>query len=623
MLSFEQGLYRPWLERTSTTTLWIYSALIVLLLPAFHFVLVAIPGMPPDSMMLRLAASAISAAIGLAVFLFPALRRYSPQLQLLNVLPVGMVVPILVVESGNHPYYIAASLLVAVGVQQAFYRTSYLIATAVIACLTEVIFSASAGVLTQPANVVALAIVSAGYFIAVLIGSLRIGIQYNELKSRFEALRMKEHLDHLAHYDTLTELSNRQTLREHLESTLRSNSGAQCALLFLDLDRFKDVNDTLGHSVGDVLLHALALRLRSVMPPDALLARWGGDEFVVTLSSENGARAAEDLSKKLIAAIAEPLFIDEYEFVVSASIGIAVSPEHGLDGDTLIRNADAAMYRAKESNGIRYRFFEPQMHQAALLRQKIRNELRKAPGNGSLVLHYQPIVETTTTRIIGAEALLRWRQPDGRLLDPDQFIPVAEDSGLIVPIGLWVLRTACAQLRTWQDARVPMTIAVNISAHQLAHPDFLTDLAEVLQQSRVDPSGLEIEITETTMMNYIDEILSRLHEIKTLGVNVTVDDFGTGYSSFGYLKRFPLDSLKLDRTFVTGIEHREDRAIVRSLINVAQALGMKVTAEGVESRMQFEILADSRCDQIQGFLTGRPMALPDFERFCALAAETR
>jgi diguanylate cyclase (GGDEF)-like protein len=514
-------------------------------------------------------------------------------------------------------------LLVAVGVQQAFYRTSYLVATALVACVVQALYSAWAGVLMQPANVVALAIVASGYFIAVVIGSLRIRIQYNELRSRFETLQMKEHLDRLAHYDSLTELPNRQTLMEHLGSSLRGNGGLQCAILFLDLDRFKDVNDTLGHSVGDVLLHALALRLRSLIPPQALLARWGGDEFVVALAAADGARTAENLSKKLIAAIAEPLFVDEYEFVVSASIGIAVSPEHGADGDTLIRNADAAMYRAKEPNGARYRFFEPQMHQSALLRQHIRNELRKAPENGTLELHYQPIVETTTTRIVGAEALLRWRQRDGRLLDPDQFIPIAEDSGLIVPIGLWVLRTVCAQLRRWQDAGALMSIAVNISAHQLAHPDFLADLAVVLRESGIDPSRLEIEITETTMMNYIDEILSRLHEIKTLGVNVTVDDFGTGYSSFGYLKRFPLDSLKLDRTFVTGIEHREDRAIVRSLITVAQALGMKVTAEGVESRMQFEILADSRCDHIQGFLTGRPMALAEFERFCALAVEPR
>ncbi|HEY1977999.1 MAG TPA: EAL domain-containing protein [Candidatus Baltobacteraceae bacterium] len=595
----------------------------MVLLPAFHFVLLAIPGMPPDSLTLRLAASAVSATVALAVLAFPALRRHSAELQLVNMLPVAIVVPILVVDSGNHPYYIAASLLVAVGVQQAFYRTSYLVATAVVACVTELLYSVWAGVLTQPANIVALAIVASGYVIAVTIGALRIRIQYNELKSRFEALRMREHLDRLAHFDTLTELPNRQTLMEGLEQSLRTNHGSQCAVLFLDLDRFKDVNDTLGHAVGDVLLHALALRLRSVMPPNALLARWGGDEFVVALPAADGAPAAEDLSKRLIAAVSEPLFVDEYEFVVSASIGIAISPEHGVDGDTLIRNADAAMYRSKEPNGPRYTFFEPQMHQAALLRQQIRSELRKAPENGSLELYYQPIVETTTTRIVGAEALLRWRQPDGRLLDPDQFIPIAEDSGLIVPIGLWVLRTACAQLRTWQDARVPMTVAVNISAHQLAHPEFLHDLEHVLRESGVDPSGLEIEITETTMMNYVDEILSRLHEIKTLGVNVTVDDFGTGYSSFGYLKRFPLDSLKLDRTFVTGIEHREDRAIVRSLITVAQALGMKVTAEGVESRMQFEILADSRCDHIQGYLTGRPMALPEFERFCALAAETR
>ncbi|MBV8722846.1 MAG: EAL domain-containing protein, partial [Candidatus Eremiobacteraeota bacterium] len=225
------------------------------------------------------------------------------------------------------------------------------------------------------------------------------------------------------------------------------------------------------------------------------------------------------------------------------------------------------------------------------------------------------IVETSTTRIIAAEALIRWRQPDGELLAPDAFIPIAEETGLIVSIGTWVLDAVCRQIRRWQDAGHPLIVAINVSAHQLAHPAFVDVLRDTLTETGIDPGLLEIEITETTMMRYIDDILTRLHEIKTLGVSVTVDDFGTGYSSFAYLKRFPLDSLKLDRTFVTGIEHREDRAIVRSLISVAQALGMRVTAEGVESRMQFEILADSRCDQIQGFLTGRPMPLADFERF--------
>jgi diguanylate cyclase (GGDEF)-like protein len=624
MLSFEQGLYRPWLERTATTTLWIYSALIIGLLPAFHFVLAAIPGVPPDSLSLRLIPAAISAVLALALWFVPALRRFAPDLMVINVLPVAIVVPILVVDSGNHPLYVASSLLVAVGVQQAFYRTRDLVLTAFVVCAWEALYSAIRGMLATPTDLVALAIVCTGYLICVVVGVLRIRIQQEELRSRFDALRMKEHLDRLAHFDALTELANRQTLLEHLEWALSSNGDSdQCAVMFLDLDRFKDVNDTLGHGIGDILLHAVGKRFDAMMPPNALLARWGGDEFVIVLTTRDGREAAAELARQLIAAVVEPFVIEEYEFVVSASIGIAVSPEHGQDVDTLVRNADAAMYRSKGVEGKHYEFFEPQMHQAAVLRQRIRNDLRKAPENGMLELHYQPIVETATTNVIGAEALLRWRQPNGELLGPDSFIPIAEDSGLIVPIGAWVLRNACGQIRRWQDAGTPLRVAINVSAHQLAHPEFIPLLRSTLAETNIDPALLEIEITETTMMNYVDEMLTRLHEIKTLGINVSVDDFGTGYSSFAYLKRFPLDSLKLDRTFVSGLEHREDRAIVRSLITVAQTLGMKVTAEGVETRMQFEILSDSRCDHIQGYLTGRPMPLAEFERFCAVAAEPR
>jgi len=616
MSSFYQGPYRTWLERTATVTLWVYSGLIVVLLPAFHFVLAAIPGVPPDSLTERLAAAGISAVVALSVWLFPDLRRYAADLQLLNVLPVAIVVPMLVVDSGNHPLYVAASLLVAVGVQQAYYRTRDLVLTAIVVCVWQAAYSAAHGVFSQPANLVALAIVASGFLIAVVIGALRIRIQQNELESRLEAQRMKKHLNRLAYVDTLTELPNRQSMFERVRSALDGNPlREQVVVMFIDLDRFKDVNDTLGHSVGDVLLHAVSARFAKIVPSEALVARWGGDEFVIVVSSANGRHMASSIAKDLLRAIAEPFVIEGYEFFVSASIGIAVCPEHGDDVHTLVRNADAAMYRAKEVAGSGYFFFEPEMHTAAVLRQRIRNELRKAAHDGTLELHYQPIVETATTRIIAAEALIRWRQPDGELLAPDAFIPIAEETGLIVSIGTWVLDAVCRQIRRWQDAGHPLIVAINVSAHQLAHPAFVDVLRDTLTETGIDPGLLEIEITETTMMRYIDDILTRLHEIKTLGVSVTVDDFGTGYSSFAYLKRFPLDSLKLDRTFVTGIEHREDRAIVRSLISVAQALGMRVTAEGVESRMQFEILADSRCDQIQGFLTGRPMPLADFERF--------
>lgn len=613
-VDLSKGPYRAWLEQTATTTLVVYSALVVVLLPAFHYVLGVLPGAPPDSLGLRLLAAGISAAVALLVLLWPAARRYSPELQLVNMLPTVVVVPLLVVQSGNNPFYVASSLLVCVGVQQAFYRYGDIVECALIGVAAQIGFSAAAGILFDPRNVAVVATIATGYLIACTLAILRIRIQHNEVASRFAAQEMEGRLDRLAHVDTLTELPNRATLLDHVDRALVANEGQRIAVIFLDLDRFKDVNDTLGHPTGDVLLHSVAKRFSSLVPPNGMLARWGGDEFVVVLGPIADQSTASELAETLIRSTHDPFVFDDYEFVVTASAGIAVAPQHGCDASTLIRNADTAMYRAKETEGRGYAFFEPGLHTAAMLRQRIRNELRKAPENGTLELHYQPIMETATTRIVGAEALLRWRQPDGELLMPDDFVPIAEESGLIVPIGSWVLEHACKQIQAWQEAGRPLKVAVNVSARQLANPDFLDVLRVVLKQTQIDPSLLEIEITETTLMSYVDEILSVLHAIKTLGVGITIDDFGTGYSSFAYLKRFPLDSLKLDRTFVTGIDHREDRAIVASLITIAQALGMKVTAEGVESRVQLEILADSRCDQIQGFFVSRPLPVEAFEQ---------
>src|SRR5579862_1517766 len=384
MATFYRGAYRRWLEETTTRTLLIYSVLIVTLLPAFHFVLSAIPGIPPDSMALRVGAATVSLIIGLAVWLLPALRRYSPELQLLNLLPTVIVVPILVVNSGNNALYISASLLVAVGAQQGFYRARDLVALSLAACACEALYSASLGIFYQPANIVALAIVGTGWLIGAVIGSLRINIQQNELRSRLDAQRMKDDLDRMAHIDTLTELPNRQTLLERLHAELSQDGESHCAVLFLDLDRFKDVNDALGHDIGDSLLHAVAARFSALVPEGALLARWGGDEFVAIVRSVDGESTAKALANRLVHATGEPFLIEGSEFIVSVSIGIAIYPKHGGDPQTLIRNADAAMYRAKASQGIRFSVFENEMHAAAVLRQRILNELRKAPNDGSL-----------------------------------------------------------------------------------------------------------------------------------------------------------------------------------------------------------------------------------------------
>jgi diguanylate cyclase (GGDEF)-like protein len=594
-----QRPYREWLERTPTTTLLVYSGLIVVLLPAFHYVLIQVPGVPHDSMALRLAAASIALCVGIAVLAFPQLRRYAAELQLLNCLPTVAAIPVLVVDSGNNPYYVASSLLAAFFIQQAFFRVRDLAIVAIVACATEALYSASRGVFHDWSNVVALCTVTTGYLLAFATGALRIRIQQDLLHSR---------------YDTLTKLPNRDALFRHLHHVL-SNAGddKEFALLFLDLDRFKDVNDALGHDLGDALLRAVGHRFAALMPQEAFLARWGGDEFVVVLpaSKRRGAELAEALARKA----SEPFLIEGIELAVGASVGIATHPENGRDATTLIRCADAAMYRAKELDDVRVAYFEPKMHAAASLRQHIRNDLRKALERGGLELFYQPIVDTESAEIAGAEGLLRWRQADGSLMMPSDFIPTAEQSGLIVPVGTWVLREACGTIRRWCDDRTPMSLAINVSAIQVARPEFVPALEALLEEFDIDPSLLEIEITETALMRCSDELLLRLRRIGSLGVKLAIDDFGTGYSSFAYLKRFPVDSLKIDRTFATELERHADRAIFQSLVATGKALGMTVTAEGVETSTQLAVLTITRCDRVQGFFLGKPMPLPDFEDY--------
>jgi diguanylate cyclase (GGDEF)-like protein len=594
-----QKPYREWLERTPTTTLLVYSGLIVVLLPAFHFVLIRIPAVPHDPMGLRLGAAGISLCVGLAVFFFRPLRRHAAELQLLNCLPTAAVIPILVVDSGNNPYYVTSSLLAAFFMQQAFFRVRHLFYVAIVACGTEALYAASRGIFSEWSNIVALSTVTSGYVLAIAAGTLRIRIQ--------EDLRHSQ-------YDTLTQLPNRDALFKHLRGLLSANGkGEAFAVLFLDLDRFKDVNDTLGHGIGDSLLRAAGRRFAALMPAEAFIARWGGDEFVVVLRAPECRRAAWELAEGLARKADEPFVVDGNELTVGASTGIAVYPDNGRDASTLIRCADTAMYRAKESDETRIVYFEPNMHAAASLRQHIRNDLRKALEHGRLALFYQPIFDVQAAEIVAAEALLRWRQPDGSLMMPSDFIATAEQSGLILPVGTWVLQEACRQIARWTASGTPLSLAINVSALQIARSGFIETLESILEETFIDPYLLQLEITESALMRCSEETLSRLRSIGALGVKLAIDDFGMGHSSFSYLKRFPVDSLKIDRAFASEIERPTDRAIFDSLITIGKALGMTVTAEGVETSRQLQILSRTRCDYVQGYFLGRPMPLGAFE----------
>jgi diguanylate cyclase (GGDEF)-like protein len=388
-----------------------------------------------------------------------------------------------------------------------------------------------------------------------------------------------------------------------------------CAVLFLDLDRFKDINDTLGHSVGDLLLKEVASRIRSLLPAGTLVSRWGGDEFVALLHELDGEEAVERTCQRVVQGLTTPFAVDSYEFAVMASIGAALYPRDGTDPEVLIRNADTAMYEAKESPGRRYAFFASHMHAVAAMRHHIQNELQSAVQTSSLSLYYQPIVDAEHAVVTGAEALLRWRDADGHVHAPADFISIAEDTGAIIPIGMWVVEQAAQQVMQWKRAGIPLSMSVNISPRQLQHPDFAESLSRVLRDSCVEPSLLEVEITESMLVPNAASIMRVLEHIKRMGVRIAVDDFGTGYSAFSYLKQLPLDTLKIDRTFVDGIEREVDRAIAESIIAIAHKLGLRVTAEGVETIFQRRILTDLGCDRLQGFQICRPVPIEAFEEF--------
>ena len=602
----------------------IYSALIAVFLPAFHFLLIALPGVPPgsDSLALRLGAAAFSLALAGALIAFPRLRRHAVSMQFASVLATMLVVVVLVVNSGNHYGYIAAGLLVIIGAQQAFYRTADLAVTFALAFAMEVAYSALHGVLMTPMNLAALATFGSGYLIGFIPAVLRIRIQNREIRTRLEAQCVKEELERtqstlvrLARFDPLTGLPNRTTLHELLSAEIAraESDGSRCAVAFLDLDRFKDINDSLGHDIGDQLLRDVSARLSAVLGDDGVLARWGGDEFVAIVPNVSDAKMVEALAQRFVFAVAEPFPADDLEFAITASVGIALFPADGTDAAVLIRNADTAMYTAKQEFGSGYAFFSDALHATASTRHHIRNALRKAIADDELLLHYQPIIEASSGRIVAGEALVRWIDANGRMRLPGEFIAIAEDSRIILPLGAWVMNAACEQAARWRDAGLQISVTVNVSPRQFAHADFAETLATALQRSGADPGRIEIEITEAAIMSNVEPVLATLKAVHRMGVRVAIDDFGTGYSCFAYLKRFEVDALKIDRTFVEGIEREDNLAIARSIISVAHALGLPVTAEGVETAAQGDVLTSLGCDYLQGYHYGRPVPAPQFE----------
>jgi diguanylate cyclase (GGDEF)-like protein/PAS domain S-box-containing protein len=426
-----------------------------------------------------------------------------------------------------------------------------------------------------------------------------------------ERKQAEAHISQLAYHDTLTGLLNRFSLNSQLEQALATARRERhaMAVMFLDMDRFKTINDTLGHAVGDELLMEVAKRLRENVRDSDIVARLGGDEFVVVLTEVEDATAAARLADKILQVLAQPYRIGESELHSTASIGLAFYPNDGEDGETLMKNADAAMYHAKSQGRNNIQFFTAEMNQAAVKRLKLDHDLRVAVETKQFELHYQPQLDSRDGRIVGVEALVRWRHPHEGLISPAEFIPVAEETGIILPLGEWVLDEACRQLRAWRDdGLADVTMAVNLSAHQLRSPALLAQVAHALEKHGLPGVDLELEITESVAMHDPAASISQLKALRDLGVRLSIDDFGTGYSSLSYLKLLPIHTLKLDQSFVRDIESdSNDVAICTATIALAHNLGLAVVAEGVETEAQRLLLTSHQCDFLQGYLFSKPL----------------
>jgi diguanylate cyclase (GGDEF)-like protein/PAS domain S-box-containing protein len=426
-----------------------------------------------------------------------------------------------------------------------------------------------------------------------------------------QAHAMTQRMSYLAHHDYLTDLPNRLLLNDRLTQAIAvaRRQERQLAVLFVDVDRFKHINDTLGHAIGDQLLQSVARRLVAGVRASDTVSRQGGDEFVVLLSEIARAEDASLSAKKILSSLGMPHRVSEHDLQITVSVGIGVYPDDGKDAETLVRNADVAMLNAKDSGRNNYQFLRSDMSAHALERQSLESGLRHALEGREFLLYYQPKIDLETERITGAEALIRWRQPNGAIVLPDKFIPVAEQCGYIVPIGRWVLREACRQAKSWFDADLaPMPIAINVSAVELRSTGFVQGVRAILHETGMDPRYLEFELTETALMQDPNSTTRVLAALKDVGVQLTLDDFGTGYSSLSYLKRFPIDALKIDKSFISGLcTNASDANIVSAVINMGKSFGLNVIAEGVETREQFMRLQAQQCAEGQGNYFNAPL----------------
>ncbi len=424
----------------------------------------------------------------------------------------------------------------------------------------------------------------------------------------------KEHdaaLEHQANHDSLTGLPNRALMRDRIQQAIDQarRNGRMVAVVFVDLDHFKLINDSLGHHIGDRLLLEVAERLTSCVRGNDSVARQGGDEFVVLLSDQQRQDEILTVVSRLLEVISRPWSNAGEEYGISCSIGVSCYPQDGNDPDTLLRCADAAMYQAKDSGRSTHHFYTPELNEAISARLELENSLRHALERQEFRVYYQPRIDIATGRILGAEALIRWDCPGKGIVSPDSFIAIAEETGLITPIGEWILREACRQNAAWQrDGLPPMTVSVNLSPIQFRHSGLVESVAAALQDAALDPAYLELELTESFVMHDAERINDAMHSLKALGVDISVDDFGTGYSSLSYLKRFPVDRLKVDKSFVRDIDtDPDDAAIVRAIITLGHALGLKVVAEGVETAAHLDYLRTHGCDEVQGYYFSKPL----------------
>lgn len=433
-----------------------------------------------------------------------------------------------------------------------------------------------------------------------------------------ERKQTEEHIRHMVEHDFLTGLPNRSLLLDRLQQAMAAakRHQAKLAVLFLDLDRFKNVNDSLGHHVGDRLLQAVAERLKKCVRTNDTVSRQGGDEFVIMLADIGDDGQVAHVAANILKSISQPYQIEEHVLHISTCIGIAVYPGDGNDMDSLIKHADTAMYHAKEAGRNAYQFFNHDMNARIVKRITLENHLRRALQDGQFFLYYQPEVDIASGRMTGAEALIRWQHPESGILLPQQFLPVAEECGLIVPIGEWVLRTACKQARAWHDQGLRVSVGVNLSAIQFRQKNFLEKVKAILHDTGLPPEFLELEITESVLFDNTEISIDTMHALRHLGIRLAVDDFGTGYSSLSYLKHFPIDRLKIDQSFVSDLSiDSNDAAIIRAILIMAKSLNLAVIAEGVETADQLAFLQSQGCDEYQGNYAAHPVQAAELGAF--------